>query len=236
MIYSTYMNMKKIGGVILSIFVLSISFSKVDASAPSFSFNPSSGVVNDVNAGFTVDILIDSGGYELSKATAVVKFDPEVLRLRKAMRNNGLFDQWPLEQSSTDNVDGIVMLTGITSEDSGKSYYKSQLDPDVFARLEFDVIDPNSKSTQFTFEYSGLDELFKSSMINSSTPFQNVLLTQPSLATFEINDGAVPETAVDMNTIGIFLGIILILVGGFVRSSNVNLYRYGKGRTVVLND
>lgn len=227
--------MKKIGGILILTVVLSFSGIKVFASDATFSFYPASGVIRDVNEGFTVDVLINSGGYEISKARAVVKFDPTVIQLRTPMRNVSLFEDWPLEQSTVDNENGIIMLTGYTPLDSEKAFYKTLNTEDVFARLEFSVIDPNAEEIVLTYEYSGIDELFKSSLIKADISGMNVLLAQPSSATFTLNMDDVPDTAIDMNTIGILVGVLLILVGGFVRSSKVNFNTFGRG-TIVLED
>ena len=229
------MNMKKKGLIFLLFLLLTLSIPKVYAADASFSFYPSSGIVEDVTEGFTVDILIDSGGYELSKARAVIKFDPSVVQLSKAMKNNSLFEEWPLDQSTTDNTNGIVMLTGITSSDGLVPYYKTATSPDVFARLEFDIVDESAEKILLSFEYSGEDELFQSVLISSGKDTQNVLLSAPSSVTFLIDDDIVPSTSIDMNTLGIGIGILLILVGGFVRGSTINFSKQRRG-TIVLED
>ncbi|OGC44222.1 hypothetical protein A2400_01565 [candidate division WS6 bacterium RIFOXYB1_FULL_33_14] len=229
------MNMKKKGLIFLLFLLLTLSIPKVYAADASFSFYPSSGIVEDVKEGFTVDILIDSGGYELSKARAVIKFDPSVVQLSKAMKNNSLFEEWPLDQSTTDNTNGIVMLTGITSSDGLVPYYKTATSPDVFARLEFDIVDESAEKILLSFEYSGEDELFQSVLISAGKDTQNVLLSVPSSVTFLIDDDIVPSTSIDMNTLGIGIGILLILVGGFVRGSTINFSKQRRG-TIVLED
>jgi len=229
------MNMKKKGLIFLLFLLLTLSIPKVYAADATFSFYPSSGIVEDVNEGFTVDILIDSGGYELSKARATIKFDPSIVRLSKAMRNSTLFEEWPLDQSTTDNISGLVMLTGITSTDGGVAYYSTTSSPDVFARLQFEIID-ESKDILLNFEYSGEDELFKSVLISAGKDTQNVLLSQPESVTFQISEESeVPSTAIDMNMLGIGIGILLILVGGFVRGSSMNFSKQRRGTVVLEN-
>lgn len=229
------MNMKKIGGILILTAVLSFSGVKVLAADATFSFYPSSGVVKDINEGFTVDVLINSGGYELNKARAVIKFDPTVIQLRTPMRNVFLFEEYPLEQSTIDNEHGIIMLTGYTPLDSEKPFYKTSNTGDVFARFEFSIVDPNVEQIVLSYEYSGIDGLFQSSLIKADVSAMNVLLAQPSPAVFTLNVEDVPETAIDMNTVGIVVGVLLILVGGFVRGSRVNLNRFSRG-TIVLED
>jgi len=230
------MRVKKIGGVLLTILILCLSFVKSYASDASFSFYPSSGAIKDINDGFTVDVLIDSGSYEISKVRMVIKFDPKIVHLSKAYRNDNLFEEWAEGEISTDNVNGIVMLTAQTTNIENKVYYITQGDPDVFARLEFEVITPDtSKPIVLEFQYSGNDEELMSVILKRGTPGENVLTVRPLSATFTMDGNLIPETAVDMNTVGIVIGVLLILVGGFVRSSKVNVFSRRRG-TVVLSD
>ena len=227
------MNMKKKGGILILFLLFTLFTSKVHAADATFSFYPSSGIVENVQEGFTIDILINSGGYELSKARAVIKFDPLILQLTQARRNNSLFELWPTDQSTTDNGKGIIMLTGYTTSDGTTSFYKTETSSDVFARLDFDIVNEDAKEILLSFEYSGTDELFKSILLNSSSTPQNVLLSQPDSATYLIDDEVVPSTAIDANLLGIGVGILLILVGGFVRGSSINIGSKKRG-TIVL--
>jgi len=229
------MRVKKIGGILLMLLILSISAVKIYAADASFSFYPSSGIVKDVNEGFTVDILIDSGSYEISKARAVVKFDPKIVKLREAYRNDNLFEEWVEGETSTDNTNGIIMLTGQTTDIEKKVYYVTEGDPDVFARLEFEVVTTSSKPVVLEFQYSGEDESLMSVILKSGSPTVNVLNSKPASATFSIDGTDVPDTAIDSNTVGIILGVILILVGGFVRSTKVNVFK-GRRGTIVLSN
>lgn len=234
-VYSTYMKVKKIGGVLLFFLILTISTGKIYASDATFSLYPSSGVVRDVNDGFTVDILINSGENEVSKARAVIKFDPKIVKLSKAYRNNNLFEQWVENEISTDNVKGIVMLTAATTSIETIPYYVTEGDPDVFARLEFDIVTTDyTKPVILDFNYSGEDEELMSVILSANDG--NVLNSRPLSATFTLGDGVdIPDTAIDMNIIGVVMGILLILAGGFIRSSRVDPFRRKRG-TVVLFD
>lgn len=228
------MNRKKIGEIFVALLILSISSLSLYASQPSFSLYPSSGVVANVQEGFTVDVLIDSGGYEIAKARAVIKFDPEIIQLKTASRNNSLFEQWLTDESSTDNTYGIIILTGSTAEGSILPLYKTDGDPDVLARLEFDVVTTESDDEVIlTFGYDEEDELLNSIIMTSGTSSTNVLAAEPLSATFSLSSEDIPETAIDINVIGIVTGIILMLVGGFIRGSKMNPFDKRRG-TVVL--
>lgn len=227
------MRRKKLGVISLSVLILLLSFMGVHALEPSLSFYPSSGVISNIEEGFTIDILIDSGGYEVDKVRAVVKFDPAVLQLRRALRDNSLFELWPDDQQSTDNTEGIVMLTGVIQTE-GTPLYVTQDLPEVLARLEFDVITQEKQDVVFEFEHSGLDEELKSVIIDGTSSL-NILTTKPSSATFYLDIEDIPETGIDMNSLGIIVGIVLILVGAFVRSSRIEILPTRRG-TVVLSE
>ena len=67
------------------------------------SFYPKGGVVLNKENGFIVDILVNTAGEEIALAKFTVLFDPEFLQLKKAERNNTLFDEFPQDETSTDN-------------------------------------------------------------------------------------------------------------------------------------
>lgn len=229
------MNRKKIEEIFVALLILSLSSISIYAAQPSFSFYPSSGIVKNIQEGFTVDVLIDSGGFEIGKARGVIKFDPEIVQLRTAMRNNSLFEEWLTDESSTDNTKGIVILTGYTSEDGITSLYKTDGDPDVFARLKFDIVTTKTnEDVELTFGYNETDELLNSIIMTSGTSGTDVLDSQPSSAVFSLSsEEIIPETAIDMNVVGIVMGVILMLVGGFIRGSKINPFDKRRG-TVVL--
>ena len=229
------MNRKKIGEIFIVLLILSLSTLKIYASEPSFSFYPSGGIIENVEEGFTVDILIDSGGYEITKARVVVRFDPKIVQLRGAMKNSSLFEEWPSDEMSTDNREGIVMLTGITSSGGDILMYKTSGSPDVFARLQFDVISSKSDQVTLSFEYQGEDELLRSVLMSAGTSSENVLTSKPASATYSLDSEQIPETAIDMNSLGIIVGILLMLVGAFVRNGKYNVFEKRRG-TIVLEE
>lgn len=233
MVYSTYMNRKKIVQISISLLILFFSFANIYAAQANFSLYPSKGVVADTQDGFTVDVLIDSGGYDLSKARMVLSFDPTIVQLRKAMKNDTLFEQWPLDEGTTDNGNGVVMLTGYTPSGSTYDYYSTSSQPDVFARLEFNVVDSSAESITFDFEYSGRDELFQSVMLSADSSPSILLKSKPSSVTYSFEKESIPQTAINMNIVGMVLGLILILVGGYVRGSKGNLSSKKRGTVVM---
>lgn len=236
MVYSTYMKQKKIVQYLICVLILSLSFIKVHASTPSFSFYPTSGIVKDAKEGFTLDVLIDSGSYELSKARARISFNPKNIQLRRALRNNSLFEQWPEDQSSTDNTNGVVILTGITEEENEEEipFYKTDASPDVFFRLEFDVITTKNEDIILSFEYTGEDKEYMSVLIDSDTS-ENVLALKPKSVSFSLNEEDIPKTGISLSAIGSIVGILLILAGGYIRTTSKTFFSKKTG-TIVLSD
>jgi len=210
----------------------------VKATTPSLSFYPSSGTIKDSEEGFVVDVLVDSGGEELSKIVAVFHFDPNKIQIKKASRNNSLFEQWPEDESSLDNENGAVMLTGFTQSGTGELYETSG-DPDVFARVEFDVItEDRDNEILLQWDFGENDALFETVLLVDGSPPQNILETgelgsRPQDAVFRF--GVLTQTAIDSRYIPFVVGGILILIAGVIISSRPELTRKKYG-TVVIYD
>ena len=202
-------------------------------ASPTFSIYPSNGTIKDVSKGFTVDVLINSDEEEVTKARFAITYDPKIIKVVKASRNNSLFDQWPDDESTIDNTRGMVMLTGFTQSGGDKPLYTTNGDPDVMARLEFEVVTNKKENAVLNFEYSGTDELFNSVIMKDGSPPQNILSTRPTSATFTIGTFKSPSTAIEPSQIGVIAGIVLIGIGIFVRNTRSNIFRKRKG-TVVL--
>lgn len=209
------------------------------AAEPSFSFNPAGGYVRDEGKGFTVDVVINTGGQEIVSAKFVVLFDPTVLRLTKAERNRTFFANWPDDESTLDNDNGVIMLSGFTQ--SGRSgLYSSSPEGDVIARLTFSVL--RSKTTYLDWEYDTNNGIFDTYMMKDGSPPQNILRSKPVAIVLQMAGGG--DLKIDPSTVktGIFdakylliAGVILLLFGGFMIFTRPNVYRRGK-HTVVVYD
>jgi len=215
----------------LIVFTYPILFSSVvEASSPSFTFYPSSGIVKDREEGFTVDVLVDSGEYDLSKARMVVNFDPRVLQISKASKNNSLFNQWPEDESTLDNTNGVVMLTGFTQSGSG-TMYKTSGDSDVFARLEFDIVTEEEANISLEWEFSGSDELFQTVLVTDGSPPRNILTSRPKDGEYRF--GELSQTAIEGKHIPFLVGGFLILSAGVLITSRPEVMRKKFGTVVV---
>lgn len=209
------------------------------AAEPSFSFYPAGGVVQDEEKGFTVDVIINTGGEKIVSAKFVALFDPTVLRLTKAERNRTFFVNWPDDESTLDNDNGVIMLSGFTQSGNGE-LYSSSPEGDVIARLTFSVL--RSKTTYLDWEYETNNGIFETKMEKDGSPPQNILKNKPTAIVLQMAGGG---SGLDPSTVktGVFdgpkylliVGAILILFGGFMIFTRPNVYRRGK-HTVVVYD
>lgn len=202
------------------------------ASEPNFSFYPDGGDVVNKQEGFLVDVLIDSGGEELVSARFVVTFDPEYLKLEKAERNNALFEQWPNDESTIDNENGVVMLTGFTQSGSG-TLYTTGSKPDVMARLKFEIVKPGD--TVLDWEFDNGDNLFQSVMLIDGSPPTNILEAKPDSATFKIGEKVYNpiNTAISLDKAVLVSGVVLIIFGGLMVFAKPRNFTKGKGTIII---
>ncbi len=232
---------KKTFTTILSLFVFSIVLSgfflkEVKAADPSFSFFPKGGTVMNKEEGFVVDILIDTGGQEIVSAKFAITFDPQVLQLRKAERNNSLFSQFPEDESTIDNSNGVVMLSGFTQSGAGMLYATGEK-PDVLARLTFEVLQEGE--TVLDWEYGG-DASFNTVMYRDGSPPQNILVEKPDSGTFTIGDviidPSVPSTGLSIDKYILVTGIVLTLFGAFMVFTRPGGFRRKTGTVVIYDE
>ena len=153
-------------------------------AAPTFQINPDEGFMSERQE-FVLDILIDSDGEEIIKAKSVITFDPTRVSIIKAERNNSLFSTFPADEQSTDNTNGVLMLTGFTQSGTD-TLYQTADSADVFARVTFRALVDGPVT--FDWEYSGDDEPFKSVIVTDGSPPQNQLAAKPGSANFTIED------------------------------------------------
>jgi len=245
----------------IAVFIFTFIPSKVYAAIPSFSFYPESGVISAPEQGFTVDILIDSGGEELTSARMVFTFDPRLVQMTKASRNNTLFDQWPEDESTLDNENGVVMLTGFT-QSGADELYKTTGDPDVLARIEFEIVPDDARTNvRLEWEFDGTDDLFKTTMLKEGSPPQIILNNRPDEAIYvlRVKDGkyddgsgddgdggdgnlddldgdGTPQTAISMSSIPFIAGGFLIFSAGIVITAKPSTMRKKFGTVVVSDD
>lgn len=228
---------KKIFSFLLAIVLILFSSTISHAVSPSFSLYPNGGTVLVKDNGFTVDVMIDTDGEEITEAKFVLLFDPSVLQLTKTERNNSLFVEWPEDESTVDNENGVVMLSGFTQVGAG-TLYTTGSEADVFARLSFKVL--KEGQTTLDWEYGTSNGVFETVMMKDGSPSQNILTTKPSSSTFVIGDDVLDPS--DVNTgIGIdryvfFTGLVLLLFGGFMIFTRPGIARKRKGTVVVYDN
>lgn len=209
---------------------------EVRAVEPSFSFFPKGGTVMNKEEGFVVDILIDTAGEEIVSAKFTVTFDPEVLQLKKAERNNSLFAQFPEDESSIDNGNGVVMLSGFTQSGT-EALYATGEKPDVLARLTFEVLEEGE--TVLDWEY-GEDAIFNTGMYKDGSPPQSILVGKPDSGTFiiggVITDPSIPTTGLSLDRYVLVTGIVLTLFGAFMVFTRPGGFRRKTGTVVIYDE
>lgn len=162
------------GGVLGLLFpgAASVGAVSVGAASPSFSLYPSTGYAL-LGKDFAVDIMLDTGGENVTMARAVFRFDPTEVRVTKAEYGD-LFCQYPEEDYTVDNTKGWVKLTGFCLD----PYYNSSGTPGLFGRFTF--IPLVEGETTFTFVSDYTDEEWESVVLNAGSPPQ--LLSGPSVS------------------------------------------------------
>jgi hypothetical protein len=197
-----------------------------------FSIYPAGGTVVNKDNGFTVDVMIDSGGKALVSARFVLLFDPTYLQLTSTQKNNTLFAQWPSAESTIDNTNGVVMLTGF-SQSGTDALYTTGSSADIMARLTFKVV--KTGKTTLDWAYSGADEDFKSVLLTDGSPPQNVLASKPSAVTFTISNTIV-NTGIPWDRYVLIGGVVLILFGGLITFSKPRRFNKRRGTIVIYDE
>jgi len=219
--------------------IFSFSLGKAYAqeeSEPTFKLYPPGGRVLNKDQGFVVDVLIDTAGEEIISANFSLLFDPEVLQVKKAEKNNSLFSQFPDDQASIDNKNGVIYLTGFTQSGTD-SLYRTQGDPDVFARITFQVLEVGE--TKLDWGY-GDDAGFATEIYGDGSPPQNILKSKPDSATFtigeEILDPSNLNTGFSVDKYIIVTGAVLLLFGGFMVFTKPRSFKKKSGTVVIYDE
>ena len=207
-----------------------------EESEPTFKLYPPGGRVLNKDQGFVVDVLIDTAGEEIISANFSLLFDPEVLQVKKAEKNNSLFSQFPDDQASIDNKNGVIYLTGFTQSGTD-SLYRTQGDPDVFARITFQVLEVGE--TKLDWGY-GDDAGFATEIYGDGSPPQNILKSKPDSATFtigeEILDPSNLNTGFSVDKYIIVTGAVLLLFGGFMVFTKPRSFKKKSGTVVIYDE
>ena len=219
--------------------LFSSSFGKVNAQEqpePTFKLYPPGGKVLNKDQGFVVDVLINTAEQEIVSANFSLLFDPKILQVKKAERNNSLFSQFPDDQTSIDNKNGVVYLTGFTQSGTG-TLYKTQGDPDVFARITFQVLEVGE--TTLDWEY-GDNADFGTGIYVDGSPPQDILRSKPLPATFTIGDEVLSpsnlNTGFSVDEYIIATGAVLLLFGGFMVFSKPRNFKKKSGTVVIYDE
>lgn len=239
------MRVKNIFTIFLAAFLALLFFStKSFASNPSFSLYPASGMVIDSSKGFSVDVRINTDGEKSNSARFTILFNSEDLQLTKVERNSKLFKQWPEDESSVDNDNGLVMLTGFTQGGEEEDSYVTNGEFDIIARLTFKVL--KEGSTTIDWEYDTNNGVFDTYIMRDGSPPVNMLMNKPSSGTYSIGGGSGSDgsNGLDPSTVNtaiefdwryvVITGVVMFLFGGFMIFTRPGMYRRKKGTLVVI--
>ncbi len=225
--------------LVILLFTMLTHSSVVLAASPEFTLYPDSGWI-EYGEDFVLDVLVDTKGEEVVLVRAVLTFDPELVQIKSAVRNEDLFCDWPEAEQLIDNENGMVMATGFCQ--SGESQlYATVGEPDVFVRITFETIAEGTLAIDW--EYSGRDEPMNTVIINDGSPPQNILNVNPASRdnTYTISQPEEPRTPDAGLHIFENISSTFILGGGvFVLAFVANILldpkrRYfNKARTVVI--
>jgi LPXTG-motif cell wall-anchored protein len=184
----------------------------VRASDAAFTVTPETGYVK-VGENFTIDILIDSDGDDIALARAVLTMDPAKVKIIKAEKNAAIFCNWPDDEQTIDNANGVIMVTAFC-QSGADDLYNTVGEPDVFTRLTFQALKPGA--LDFEWQWTGEDVAFKSVIMKDGSPTQNVLTSQPEdfefIATKVLNSGSqgTPNTGEFGNEPYVVAGIVFL--------------------------
>ena len=211
----------------------------VMAASPEFTLYPDSGWI-EYGEDFALDVLLDTKGEEVVLVRAVLTFDPDLVQIKSAVRNEEIFCDWPEGEQLIDNEEGMVMATGFCQ--SGEDdLYATAGEPDVFVRITFETIAEGTLA--INWEYTGRDEPMKTVIISDGSPPQNILTTNPASRdnTYTISPREEPRTPDAGLPIFENISSTFVLGGGvFVLAFVANILldpkrRYfSKARTVVI--
>jgi hypothetical protein len=218
---------------------LGLSNRAVFANVPEFRFYPEEGTI-EYGADFTVDVLIDTKGLDVTLARAAVRFDPELAQVKNAQRNDEIFCDWPSNEQVVDNASGLVVATGFCQSGAGDLYSTIE-EADVFVRLTFTAVKAGPLILEW--DYTGRDEPRKTVIMQDGSPPQNILTVEPTIRTYTINPQVVtktPETGLNifdnMTTMLVVTGAIfaIALLANIVLDPKKRYFN--KSRTVVVCD
>ena len=219
--------------------ISSSSLTKVYAqeeSEPILNLYPPGGRVLNKDQGFVVDVLIDTAGQEIISANFSILFDPKVLQVKKAERNNSIFSQFPEDEASIDNKNGVIYLTGFTQSGTD-TLYKTEEEPDIFARITFQVLEVGETTLDWEF---GDNANFGTGIYADGSPPQNILKSKPASATFTIGDEILNpsnlNTGFTVDKYIIVTGAVLLLFGGFMVFTKPRSFRKKSGTVVIYDE
>ncbi len=216
---------------------------RILAASPEMSLYPSSGYAL-LGEDFTVDIMLDTRGEQTTKAKAVLRFNPDEIKVVKA-EHADLYCQYPEDEYTVDNDEGWIVLTGFCLD----PYYSTASQAELFGRFTFQPLKEGETEIEFVSNNSEDD---KTLVMDTGSPPQTLDVVK-SGGTYEIvsdvdpGDGNGDTPSGKLPGVGIldtkltWVGMGLIGLGGglFVLSTvGLKIFKNVAGknkRTVIAN-
>jgi hypothetical protein len=210
---------------------------------PEFRLYPASGWIKH-NEEFTLDVLVDTKGEEVVLARAAITFDPTLIQVQAAERNDDIFCDWPEDEQLIDNTKGLVVATGFC-QSGNDDLYATVGGGDIFVRITF--LSLQESPLTIDWDYTGRDEPMKTALLTDGSPPQNILGVKPAAGEYVISlteptgqDAIVGPTTPDTGVFDDARATVLIVSGMFLLAFGANLLfdpkrRYfNRSRTVVV--
>jgi len=182
------------------------------AASPMFSLYPRSGYAL-LGKNFSVDMTLDTGGQDLSLARAVIRFNPDEIRVVKA-EHGDIFCQYPEDDYTVDNTLGWIKLTGFCLD----PLYNSEGSSGLFGRITFVPLVEGSVKLTWVTDYT--DSEWNTGLMNDGSPPQEVTIGTSNVSSSGVytvvshineggSDGSLPGVGIFDNKV-ILMGLLCI--------------------------
>lgn len=236
---------KQIAIILGIIALLGISSNHVFAAGQMY-FDKTDFVGLTVGDSVSVKIEVDTGGAEVVKIKAVLKYDPTMLHLDT--NNVTTYSNqctWPSDQNYFDDQNGVISLTADCSTNPYKSSGTADDGAgDYWVGLKFDTLKSGNSSVDWV--YTGTDDGNSTVLMENQSPPQNILLSAPSPLNISVVGGnssnggkgsTSPSTGIFDNEVYAIaggLGVIGIILGWIVY--HIRIVKTAESTIVLISD
>ncbi|MCC7304175.1 hypothetical protein IT418_02050 [bacterium] len=181
-----------------------------------------------VNTNFDVTINIKATATKkVSYARAVVFFDPTMLEIPQALEAGSMFCNYPTDEANyvADNEQGQVLITGISTGDSGCAFPDVTTANSLFAKITFKA--KKAGTANLSFAYNGELEDEMSAITDSNSPSQ-FIMTSPQDGKYTIVSSLSTPTPQPPSNLGVDPRVV---IGAAAVVMGIGWYMYPKGKS-----